>query len=88
MISIFDDTAHVMAKAGLYTSTGEAMEELDGFDGTLPSQYAGKERFEARKQLIAEFEELGLLEKIEKHTNKVPYGDRGGVPIEPHLTDQ
>ncbi|ATZ73787.1 valine--tRNA ligase [Idiomarina sp. X4] len=88
MISIFDDTAHVMAKAGLYTSTGEAMEELDGFDGTLPSQYAGKERFEARKQLIDEFEELGLLEKIEKHTNKVPYGDRGGVPIEPHLTDQ
>jgi valyl-tRNA synthetase len=88
MISIFDDTAHVMEKAGLYTSTGEALSELDGFDGTLPSQYAGKERFEARKQLIAEFDELGLLEKIEKHTNKVPYGDRGGVPIEPHLTDQ
>ena len=88
MISIFDDTAHVMEKAGLYTSTGEALSELDGFDGTLPSQYAGKERFEARRQLIAEFDELGLLEKIEKHTNKVPYGDRGGVPIEPHLTDQ
>ncbi|MFD2631922.1 valine--tRNA ligase [Idiomarina piscisalsi] len=88
MISIFDDTAHVMEKAGLYTSTGEALSELDGFDGTLPSQYADKERFEARKQLIAEFDELGLLEKIEKHTNKVPYGDRGGVPIEPHLTDQ
>ncbi|MDV6327284.1 valine--tRNA ligase [Idiomarina sp. Sol25] len=88
MISIFDDTAHVMAKAGLYTSTGEALEELNGFNGALPEQYAGKERFEARKQLIAEFDELGLLEKIEKHTNKIPYGDRGGVPIEPHLTDQ
>ncbi|MAC33404.1 MULTISPECIES: valine--tRNA ligase [Idiomarina] len=88
MISIFDDTAHVMTKAGLYTSTGEALSELDGFDGTLPEQYAGKERFEARKQLIAEFDQLGLLEKIEKHTNKIPYGDRGGVPIEPHLTDQ
>ena len=88
MISIFDDTAHVMAKAGLYTSTGEALEELNGFDGALPERYAGKERFEARKQLIAEFDELGLLEKIEKHTNKIPYGDRGGVPIEPHLTDQ
>ncbi|MDV6315843.1 valine--tRNA ligase [Idiomarina sp. HP20-50] len=88
MISIFDDTAHVMTKAGLYTSTGEALSELDGFDGTLPEQYAGKERFEARKQLITEFDDLGLLEKIEKHTNKIPYGDRGGVPIEPHLTDQ
>ncbi|PTC00533.1 valine--tRNA ligase, partial [Thalassospira xiamenensis] len=42
----------------------------------------------ARKQLIAEFEQLGLLDKVEAHTNKVPYGDRGGVPIEPHLTDQ
>jgi valyl-tRNA synthetase len=88
MISIFDDTAHVMAKAGLYTSTGETLEELNGFNGALPEQYAGKERFEARKQLVAEFDELGLLEKIEKHTNKIPYGDRGGVPIEPHLTDQ
>ncbi|MBJ7316680.1 class I tRNA ligase family protein, partial [Idiomarina abyssalis] len=38
MISIFDDTAHVMAKAGLYTSTGEALEELNGFDGALPER--------------------------------------------------
>lgn len=88
MISIFDDTAHIMQTAGLYTSTGESLTELQGFDGTLPERYAGKERFEARKQLIAEFDSLGLLEKTEKHTNKIPYGDRGGVPIEPHLTDQ
>ncbi|WP_290654081.1 valine--tRNA ligase [Idiomarina sp.] len=88
MIAVFDNTAHVLATAGLFTSTGEELDELNGFDGKLPTQYAGLERFEARKKLIAEFEANGLLEKTEKHTNKVPYGDRGGVPIEPHLTDQ
>ncbi|WP_404399826.1 valine--tRNA ligase [Idiomarina seosinensis] len=88
MIAVFDDTAHILATAGLYTSTGEKLEQLAGFDGQLPERYAGLERFVARKKLIAEFEQEGLLEKTESHTNKVPYGDRGGVPIEPHLTDQ
>ena len=31
---------------------------------------------------------LGLLDEIKPHDLKVPYGDRGGVPIEPMLTDQ
>ncbi len=88
MIAVLDDTAHVLSTAGLYTSKGEAVESLGEFKGELPQQFAGLERFEARKQIIAAFEELELLDKIEKHTNKVPYGDRGGVPIEPHLTDQ
>lgn len=88
MIAVLDDDAHVRARAGLYTTTGEARDDIDGFDGKLPDQYAGLERFAARKQIVADFEALGLLDKVEKHTNKVPYGDRGGVPIEPHLTDQ
>ncbi|MDX1526522.1 MAG: valine--tRNA ligase [Pseudidiomarina maritima] len=88
MIAIFDDLAHVRQVAGLYTPTGEALPAIGEFDGTLPEGYQGLERFAARKQLIAEFEQLGLLDKTEPHTNKVPYGDRGGVPIEPHLTDQ
>ena len=46
------------------------------------------ERFAARKAIVAKFEELGLLEKIEPHTLQVPYGDRSGVVIEPLLTDQ
>jgi valyl-tRNA synthetase len=37
---------------------------------------------------VAELEELGLVEKIEPHTHAVPYGDRGGVPVEPYLTEQ
>jgi valyl-tRNA synthetase len=53
-----------------------------------PAEYQGLDRFEARKKVVAAIEELGLLEKIEPHTNQVPYGDRGGVPIEPYLTEQ
>ncbi|RUO62884.1 valyl-tRNA synthetase [Pseudidiomarina planktonica] len=88
MIAIFDDQACVMQHAGLYTPTGEKLDNINGFDGLLPAQYHGLERFAARKLLISEFEDAGLLDKVETHTNKVPYGDRGGVPIEPHLTDQ
>ncbi|MEO3433178.1 valine--tRNA ligase [Inquilinus sp. CAU 1745] len=53
-----------------------------------PEDYRGLDRYEARKKVVAAFEELGLLEKIEDHTHMVPYGDRGGVAIEPWLTDQ
>jgi len=53
-----------------------------------PADYQGLDRFVARKKVVAALEELGLLEKIEPHTHQVPYGDRGGVPIEPYLTEQ
>ena len=52
------------------------------------SAYEGCDRFDVRKRLVARMEELGLLDRIEPHTHMVPHGDRGGVPIEPLLTDQ
>jgi len=54
----------------------------------LWQQLQGVERFEARKRIVATMEEGGYLAKIEPHTHAVPHGDRGGVPIEPFLTDQ
>ncbi|MBB2753220.1 UNVERIFIED_ORG: valyl-tRNA synthetase [Rhizobium aethiopicum] len=48
----------------------------------------GQDRFHARKIIVEIFEEAGLLDKIEPHKNMVPHGDRGGVPIEPRLTEQ
>ena len=54
----------------------------------VPAAYRGLDRFEARKRVVADIEAAGLLEKIEDHLHTVPYGDRGGVPIEPWLTDQ
>ncbi len=53
-----------------------------------PEKYRGMERFEARKQIVADFEALGLLDKIVDHKLKVPRGDRSGVVIEPYLTNQ
>ncbi len=48
----------------------------------------GLDRFTARKQIVAMMEERGLLETVEDHLHTVPHGDRGGVPVEPFLTEQ
>lgn len=48
----------------------------------------GKDRFAARKLIVAKLEEAGFLDKIEPNTHMVPHGDRSGVVIEPYLTDQ
>ena len=53
-----------------------------------PEVFRGLDRFDARKAVVSAMDELGLLEKIEDHTLKVPRGDRSGVVIEPWLTLQ
>ena len=53
-----------------------------------PEKYQGMDRFDARRHVVEDLDALGLLEKIQDHTLKVPYGDRSGVVIEPYLTDQ
>lgn len=57
-------------------------------DDLVPEQYRGLDRFDARKQIIADLETQGLLEKIADHKLMVPRGDRTGSVIEPLLTDQ
>ena len=54
----------------------------------VPEEFRGLDRFVARKKVVERFEELGLLEKVEDYQNKVGYSERGGVPIEPYLSDQ
>ncbi|ASY62815.1 Valyl-tRNA synthetase [Sinorhizobium sojae CCBAU 05684] len=51
-------------------------------------QLEGKDRFEARKLIVEILEAAGLVDHIEPHKHMVPHGDRGGVPIEPRLTEQ
>ena len=53
-----------------------------------PAAYRGLDRFEARQRVVADLEALGLVDKIEPHSLRVPRGDRSGVVIEPYLTDQ
>lgn len=54
----------------------------------VPAIYRGMERFAARKKIVADLDNAGLLSKIEPHKNKVPTGDRSGAILEPYLTDQ
>jgi valyl-tRNA synthetase len=54
----------------------------------VPDWLQGLDRFEARKKVVEWFEKNGLMEKIEDYQNKVGYSERGGVPIEPYLSEQ
>lgn len=85
LINIFDKDAAVLAKAQVFNLDGSLNEALDA---SLPDGYAHMNRADARKSIVAEFEAMGLLEKIDDHALKVPRGDRSGTIIEPWLTDQ
>lgn len=53
-----------------------------------PQVYQGLDRFKAREQIVKDLEAQNLIEKIDKHTLKVPRGDRSQAVIEPYLTYQ
>ncbi len=86
MLNMFDAEARVVQTA----------------DGLVPGEFVGLDRFAARDRVVARMKELGFLiphvtkdkdgeeqqHDAEPRTIQQPYGDRGGVPIEPWLTDQ
>ena len=53
-----------------------------------PSKYIGQDRFDVRKQIIHDIDQVGLLEKTEDHINKVGFSERGNVPIEFYMSNQ
>ncbi|HET9133693.1 MAG TPA: valine--tRNA ligase, partial [Gemmatimonadales bacterium] len=55
---------------------------------TVPERFRGLDRFEARKRVVAEFEALGLLEKVEPHRHAVGHCYRCDTVVEPRLSDQ
>ena len=57
-------------------------------DGLIPESLIGHDRFEVRDRVIEMLAAQGLLERTEDRTIPTPFGDRGGVVIEPWLTDQ
>ncbi|WP_121115170.1 valine--tRNA ligase [Croceibacterium ferulae] len=57
-------------------------------DELIPAELLGMDRFDARRRIVELLDAEGLLERVEDRTIATPYGDRGGVPIEPWLTDQ
>lgn len=72
---------HNLEKINILTIDGKLNENV-------PEKYRGLDRFEARKQIVADFEALGLLEKIEPHTHPVGHAERNDTILEPFLTEQ
>ncbi len=86
MLNMFDAEARVVQTA----------------DGLIPDEFLGLDRFDARKRVVSRMKEQGFLiphitkdkegneteHDAEPRTIQTPFGDRGGVVIEPWLTDQ
>tara|TARA_R110000824_G_scaffold222077_3_gene409381 strand:- start:61842 stop:64688 length:2847 start_codon:yes stop_codon:yes gene_type:complete len=85
LINVFSKDATILEQAEIFNLKGQPQPDEDA---TLPAKYAGLDRFEARKQIVADMDALGLLEQVEAVNNTLPYGDRSGDVIEPLLTDQ
>ena len=54
----------------------------------VPDEFRGLDRYEARERIVERLEEYGLLLKVEDYQTKIGYSERGGVPIEPYLSEQ
>lgn len=54
----------------------------------VPEDLQGLDRFDVRRLVVEKIDALGLLQKTEDYTNKVGYSERGGVPIEPYISEQ
>src|SRR6185369_3841574 len=54
----------------------------------VPTRFQGLDRFDARKRVLKELDEAGLVDHIDKHKLMVPRGDRSNAVLEPYLTDQ
>ncbi|WLI74735.1 valine--tRNA ligase [Halomonas alkalicola] len=85
LINVFTQDAAILPQAEAFDIQGRPLPDIDP---SLPEAYAGLDRFEARKRIVADMEAAGLLEQIETVSNTLPYGDRSGDVIEPLLTDQ
>ncbi|ATG75197.1 valyl-tRNA synthase [Zobellella denitrificans] len=85
MINVLTLNAEIRDQAEVFTTKGEPS---DAYGAELPAAFRGLDRFEARTAVVTELEQLGLLDGVKDHELTVPYGDRGGVVIEPMLTDQ
>ncbi|HCC66319.1 MAG TPA: valine--tRNA ligase, partial [Moraxella sp.] len=84
MINIFDSSANILPEMQIFTDLQTKEPQLE----TTPSEYAGLERFAARKKMVEQSEAEGWLEEIKPHDLKVPKGDRSNTIVEPWLTDQ
>ena len=64
------------------------MNDDASINDNAPKKYIGKDRFEARKQVLHDIEQDGFLDKTENYLHKVGFSERGDVPIEFYMSDQ
>jgi valyl-tRNA synthetase len=64
------------------------LDQHANLNDNVPEAYRGLDRYVARKQVVADMEALGLLDRIEDTAHSVPHGDRSNAPLEPWLTEQ
>ena len=99
LINILTPTAHIVGTAADDVDSASALAKtaVDAVEkalanlpiaDTIPTKYRGLDRYEARKVVLADLEDLGLLVETKPHKLQVPRGDRTGQVIEPYLTDQ
>lgn len=60
----------------------------DGTMNGLAGKYDGMDRFECRKQIVADLQEADILFKIEEHLHSVGHSERSGAVVEPYLSTQ
>ena len=84
LINILDERANILPAMEVYPDLQTREPELE----TTPSEYAGLERFAARKFLVEQAGDQGWLEDIEDYALKAPRAERGGTIVEPWLTDR
>ena len=85
LVNILTQDARIREQAEAFRFDGSVCSDLDT---QLPEAYRGDDRLLARRKIVTDLENLGLLDKIEAHALKVPKGDRSGAVVEPFLTDQ
>lgn len=83
LVNVLALDATILPQAEVFNFQGQVQPAI-----SLPAQYAGMDRFKARKQMVADLQEQGLLVKVEEHKLMTPKGDRTGSVIEPMLTNQ
>jgi valyl-tRNA synthetase len=98
MYRLMDEVAAMRADGPAYAeAAARAVEIAKGAQATpaeidalnlVPEAYRGLDRYEARKRVVADIDAEGLMVKVEDKLIMQPFGDRGGVVIEPMLTDQ
>ncbi|MDQ2077195.1 valine--tRNA ligase [Marinimicrobium sp. ABcell2] len=85
LINVLDQDASVLTRTQAFAYDGSRNPD---WESDLPTDVAGQDRYDARKQVVQAFTDLGLMDQIDDHAMTVPRGDRSGVVIEPWLTDQ